>query len=123
MVKGQSTAIPGAEYMGSTQGLYRIDKDRIRNHRFAEDAALNAIYQNAALQLADEDPDNALLQMFRVGLGAGEISRVNETYTTADPVKINQFAGGYCKTHFIWCQVYRTTLTKVFSSGEKEINR
>ena len=123
VVKGQSTAIPGAEYMGSTQGLYRIDKDRIRNHRFAEDAALNAIYQNAALQLADEDPDNALLQLFRVGLGAGEISRVNETYTTADPVKINQFAGGYCKTHFIWCQVYRTTLTKVFSSGEKEINR
>lgn len=123
VVKGQSTAIPGAEYMGSTQGLYRIDKDRIRNHRFVEDATLNAIIQVAALQLADQDPDNVQLQMFRVGLGAGEISRVNDTYTTADPVKINEFLGGYCETHFIWCQVYRTTLTKVFSSGTKEINR
>ncbi|MGA6104696.1 leukotoxin LktA family filamentous adhesin [Pseudomonas solani] len=122
-VKGQSTAIPGAEYMGSTSGLYRIDKNLIRNYRFVDDAQLNAIMQGYALQLADQDPDNSILAAFRVGIGQGEIARVNETYTTKDPVKINEYSGGYCQAHFIWCQIYRTTKTSVYSSGSKEINR
>ncbi len=123
VVKGLSTPIAGAEYMGSTSGLYRIDKNKIYAYSPFGDAALDQMLRTILLGLADSDPDSESLSAFRVAIGAGEISRVNDTYTTANPVKINEYAGGACQVHFIWCQIYRTTLTSVYSSGTKEINR
>ncbi|MBU0852584.1 MAG: hypothetical protein KKF76_09495, partial [Gammaproteobacteria bacterium] len=57
-------------------------------------------------------------------LGAGSVlSQLSERYETGGDVEIGKWMGGYCKTHFIWCQVYRTTRTTVTQQGFKEIDR
>lgn len=80
-VKGASTPIEGAEYMGDVSNV----------------------------------PG---------GLASGAVkTQADERYATSGAEVIRKDMGGYCKKHFIWCQVYRTTRTTVTQQGFKEIDR
>ncbi len=80
-VKGASTPIEGAEYMGDASNV----------------------------------PG---------GLATGAVkTQADERYATTGAEVIRKDMGGYCKKHFIWCQVYRTTRTTVTQQGFKEIDR
>ncbi|AKC87321.1 leukotoxin LktA family filamentous adhesin [Pseudoxanthomonas suwonensis] len=130
-VRGESTPIPGAEYMGSASNAYRIDFTAVQNEflrllgldRFGDAIAL----LNAANQAhATGNASSPLLAPYLVWLNSpgAVMSQVNEpAFQTSAPEVIDRYNGGYCLKHFIWCQVYRTTRTTVTQTGLKEINR
>ncbi|HEY1029163.1 MAG TPA: leukotoxin LktA family filamentous adhesin [Pseudomonas sp.] len=119
--KGSATAIDGAEYMGSLSNAYKIDYDR-RNQDIL--AAIEREDFETALALAGASWDSAMLIPYRLALGSGEmLVQQDQRYATNGAEVIDQYLGGYCKTHFIWCQVYRTTRTTVTQQGFKEIDR
>lgn len=129
-VRGASTPIDGAEYMGSANNAYRIDYTAvILRHAqliaagdFAGAQALIDAYSNA---IATGNGSASVLQPYLVWLtGEGQVlTQRDQTYQTSDWEQIDRYNGGYCLKHFIWCQVYRTTRTTVSQMGLKEIDR
>ncbi|MCQ4313795.1 leukotoxin LktA family filamentous adhesin, partial [Pseudomonas stutzeri] len=114
--KGDSTPIAGAEYMGSSP--FYIDTSKIPMGDIANWARL--------VMLSAKDPNNAELVAYRsyYSLSEGQVlTQKDQRYTTDAKELINESMGGYCKKHFIWCQVYRTTRTRVYLEGFKEIDR
>ena len=114
--KGDSTPIAGAEYMGSSP--FYIDYSKFPLSDIAAFMRLSA--------LAAKDPNNAELVAYRTyySLSEGQVlAQKDQKYTTDAKELISESMGGYCKKHFIWCQVYRTTRTRVYLEGFKEIDR
>jgi len=129
-VRGASTPIDGAEYMGNANNAYRIDYNAVITQwsvlfgagKFAEASALLTAYNTA---VSTGNASSSLIQPYLVWLtGEGQVlSQRDQTYQTSAPEVIDRYNGGYCLKHFIWCHVYRTTRTTVTQTGLKEIDR
>ncbi|GAB3508638.1 hypothetical protein GCM10027400_09050 [Pseudoxanthomonas daejeonensis] len=128
-VKGDSKPIDGAEYMGNANHAYKVDKFTIDLQvlalrlagRNAEADALANAYQRAI----KGDPGAAEIQPYLTWLTeeGKVISQLDQVYVTDGEEVISRTNGGYCRKHFIWCHVYRTTRTTVFQTGLREIDR
>lgn len=129
VVRGDSRPIDGAEYMGSASKAYGVNKQGVDlqimvltlTGKFAEASALSAAYQRAI----KGDPSAAEIQPYLNWLTEpGKVmSQLDNVYVTDGEEVISRTNGGYCRKHFIWCHVYRTTRTTVSQTGLREIDR